>query len=147
MDATGTRNILLSKQARSTHETRPPVRSLPSYFSGSSRSVDRVVRLTPRELEVLSLLAEGLPNKLICRRLGISPGTVKIHVSRVLAELGVSSRLEAVIVAQRVGVLRVNIAAAEPPLQERPERLGREPRSSAEAPAAAGASTHLRTSP
>jgi DNA-binding NarL/FixJ family response regulator len=133
MDAAGNaRNILLSEQARSTHETRPAVPSLPSaYFSGSSRSVDRVVRLTPRELEVLSLLAEGLPNKLICRRLGISAGTVKIHVSRVLAELGVSSRLEAVIVAQRLGVLRVHITAAEPPLHE---RLGREARSNADGP-------------
>jgi DNA-binding NarL/FixJ family response regulator len=135
MDAAGNaRNILLSEQARSTHERRPAVPSLPSaYFSGSSRRIERVVRLTPRELEVLSLLAEGLPNKLICRRLGISAGTVKIHVSRVLAELGVSSRLEAVIVAQRLGVLRVHITAAEPPLHE---RLGREARSNADGPPA-----------
>lgn len=136
MDAAGNaRNIVLSEQGRSAHETRSGVRSLPSaYFSGSARSMDRVVRLTPRELEVLSLLAEGLPNKLICRRLGISAGTVKIHVSRVLAELGVSSRLEAVIVAQRLGVLRVDIAVAVPPHHERPERLAREPRSNADGP-------------
>ena len=63
------------------------------------------IHLTRREIEVLLLLAEGLPNKLICRRLNISSGTVKIHVSRVLAELGVCSRLQAVIAAQRLGLL------------------------------------------
>lgn len=63
------------------------------------------VRLTPRELEVLALLCEGLPNKLIARRLDIATGTVKIHVGRILAELGVSSRLQAVVAAQRLGLL------------------------------------------
>ena len=50
-----------------------------------------MVHLTPRELEVLSLLCEGLPNKLIARQLGISGGTVKSHVARILAELGVNA--------------------------------------------------------
>jgi DNA-binding NarL/FixJ family response regulator len=133
--AANARNILLSEQATSPHETRPGPRSLASaHFAGSFRRVDGPVRLTRRELEVLSLLAEGLPNKLICRRLGISAGTVKIHVSRVLAELGVSSRLEAVIVAQRLGVLRVHMGSAAPADHDRPDRLAREPRSSADGP-------------
>jgi len=59
---------------------------------------------TPREREVLSLLCEGLPNKLIARRLNIALATVKIHVSNVLQELGVSSRLQAVLVAQHHGI-------------------------------------------
>lgn len=63
------------------------------------------VHLTPRQLEVLSLLGEGLPNKLICRRLNISTGTVKIHISCILRELGVTSRLQAVVSAQRCGLL------------------------------------------
>lgn len=63
------------------------------------------VHLTPRQLEVLSLLGEGLPNKLICRRLNISTGTVKIHISCILRELGVTSRLQAVVSAQRCGIL------------------------------------------
>jgi DNA-binding NarL/FixJ family response regulator len=63
------------------------------------------VRLTPRESEVLALLCEGLPNKLISRRLDISSATVKCHISRILSELGVSSRLQAVVAAARCGLL------------------------------------------
>jgi DNA-binding CsgD family transcriptional regulator len=61
--------------------------------------------LTPRQLEVLSLLCEGLPNKLICRRLNIATGTVKVHISCILRELGVTSRLQAVVAARRCGLL------------------------------------------
>ena len=63
------------------------------------------LRLTPRQLEVLALLCEGLPNKLICRRLSISAGTVKAHISGILRELGVASRLQAVVAARRSGLL------------------------------------------
>jgi DNA-binding NarL/FixJ family response regulator len=63
------------------------------------------VHLTPREREVLSLLCEGLPNKSIGRRLSISAGTVKIHVGKILSGLGVSSRLQAVVIANRQGLL------------------------------------------
>ena len=62
-------------------------------------------RLTPRQLEVLALLCEGLPNKVIARRLDIATGTVKIHVGCILRELGASSRLQAVVSAQRSGLL------------------------------------------
>lgn len=58
-------------------------------------------RLTPRELDVLRLLCEGLPNKLISRTLNISESTVKCHVSSILKELRVNSRLQAVVVARR----------------------------------------------
>jgi len=61
--------------------------------------------LTPREREVLDLLAEGLPNKLIADRLGVSEHTVKFHVGAVLSKLGVQSRTEAVIRAARLGLL------------------------------------------
>ena len=61
--------------------------------------------LTARQLEVLALLAEGLPNKLICRRLHISTGTVKTHISSILRAMGVSSRLQAVLCARRHGLL------------------------------------------
>lgn len=61
--------------------------------------------LTPRELEVLALLCEGLPNKLIERRLSIGAGTVKCHVANILSKLGVASRLQAVIEAHRRGLL------------------------------------------
>ena len=67
--------------------------------------ISRPVRLTQRELEVLALLCEGLPNKLISRRLEIAAATVKCHISRILNELGVSSRLQAVVAAARHGLL------------------------------------------
>lgn len=53
--------------------------------------------LTPRESEVLVLIAEGLGNKLIARKLGISYGTVKLHVKAVLRKLDVHSRVEAAV--------------------------------------------------
>jgi DNA-binding NarL/FixJ family response regulator len=63
--------------------------------------------LTPREREVLELIAEGLPNKAIARRLGISEHTAKFHVGSVLGKLGASSRAEAVTLATRRGLLTV----------------------------------------
>lgn len=61
--------------------------------------------LTPREREVLELLAEGLPNKAIAARLGISQHTAKFHVTSVLTKLGAASRTEAVALAARGGYL------------------------------------------
>ena len=61
--------------------------------------------LTPRELEVLRLLAEGLPNKTIAHRLDISEHTVKFHVNSILSKLGAHSRTEAVINATRLGLI------------------------------------------
>ena len=55
--------------------------------------------LTPRELEILCLLAEGQSNKVIARNLGISDGTVKLHVKAVLRKLNVHSRVEAAVMA------------------------------------------------
>lgn len=56
-------------------------------------------RLTPRESEVLGALADGLSNKEIAMRLGISPGTVKTHVERLIGKLGVQGRTQAAILA------------------------------------------------
>ena len=61
--------------------------------------------LTPREVQVLELLAEGLPNKAIAARLNISDQTVKFHVSAILLKLGAASRTEAVTLAARRGLL------------------------------------------
>jgi two-component system nitrate/nitrite response regulator NarL len=61
--------------------------------------------LTPRETEVLQLLAGGLPNKSIAAQLGISEHTAKFHVSAVLSKLGAASRTEAVTTAARRGLL------------------------------------------
>ena len=60
--------------------------------------------LTPRESEILCLLAEGQSNKVIARNLGISDGTVKLHVKAILRKLGVHSRVEAAVIAVEQGL-------------------------------------------
>ena len=64
-----------------------------------------VEELTPRELEVLQLLAEGLSNRGIGQRLGISEHTVKFHVNAIMGKLGAQSRTEAVVRATRLGLI------------------------------------------
>jgi DNA-binding NarL/FixJ family response regulator len=61
--------------------------------------------LTPREIEVLELLAEGLPNKAIAARLGISDQTVKFHVSSISGKLRAANRTDAVRKAVRRGLI------------------------------------------
>jgi len=61
--------------------------------------------LTPRELEVLRMLAEGLGNRQMASRLGISDHTVKFHISSILDKLGASSRTEAVTLGIRAGMI------------------------------------------
>ncbi len=61
--------------------------------------------LTPREAEVLVLLAEGLSNKSIAQRLGISDRTAKFHVESILGKLGAESRSEAIVLAARRGMI------------------------------------------
>jgi DNA-binding CsgD family transcriptional regulator len=89
------------------------------FYVASDRASDAsgegsAPRLTSRQLEVLALLCEGLPNKLICRRLSIAAGTVKAHISSILRELGVASRLQAVVEARRQGLLDQQAEASVP---------------------------------
>ncbi len=72
---------------------------------GGERPADAASDLTPRELEVLVLIAEGLPNKGIADRLDISEHTVKFHVNSILGRLGAQSRTEAVTLATRMGLI------------------------------------------
>ena len=60
--------------------------------------------LTPRELEVLLLVAEGRTNRVIGETLFMSEKTASVHVSRILAKLGVGGRVEAAAVAHRLGL-------------------------------------------
>lgn len=60
--------------------------------------------LTQRQSQVLRLLVQGKPNKLICRDLGLSEGTVKVHVSAILRALNVHSRAQAIVELARRGV-------------------------------------------
>jgi len=61
--------------------------------------------LTEREIEVLALVAEGLPNKQIAYRLQVAERTVQFHVSNILQKLGVASRVEAAVWAKEQGVI------------------------------------------
>jgi DNA-binding NarL/FixJ family response regulator len=63
------------------------------------------VALTPREVEVLKLVAQGLANKEIAARLGTASGTVKIHVQNILAKLRATDRTHAVTIAFERGIL------------------------------------------
>lgn len=60
--------------------------------------------ITERQLQVLSLMVQGKPNKLICRELGLAESTVKIHVTALLKALNVSNRTQAVIAVGRMGI-------------------------------------------
>jgi DNA-binding NarL/FixJ family response regulator len=61
--------------------------------------------LTPRELEVLHALADGLPSPEICERLFISKNTLRTHVQNIMNKLGAHSKLEAVTVALRYRII------------------------------------------
>jgi DNA-binding NarL/FixJ family response regulator len=98
------RTITFHQERTERYAAAPARISLTSGARAPACSGD--THLTPRELEVLSLLCEGLPNKLIGRQLNISPGTVKIHVGKILSGLGASSRLQAVVIAQREGLVK-----------------------------------------
>jgi DNA-binding NarL/FixJ family response regulator len=73
--------------------------------AGSAMLTGAPISLTGREVEILGLLAEGLGNKTIAGRLGISEHTVKTHVTSVFAKLAVSTRAEAVAHAIRLGLI------------------------------------------
>lgn len=60
--------------------------------------------LTERQADVLDLMLQGMPNKLICRELNLAEGTVKIHVTAILKALNVANRTQAVLAASRLGL-------------------------------------------
>ncbi|MBB4914836.1 response regulator [Streptosporangium saharense] len=81
-------------------------RLLHRFAATSPRPVtEELATLTPRETDVLRHLAGGDSNAEIARRLVISPGTVKIHIERILAKLGLRTRVQAAVYAHRHGVV------------------------------------------
>ena len=77
---------------------------IPSQIA--SRIGERLIaHLSPREMEVLQLLAKGLSNKEIASQLGLVVGTVKIHVANIFSKLGVSDRTQALVSAVKRGII------------------------------------------
>lgn len=92
-------------------EQAEAVVSLSSALNGPRRdrlvSAELVEQLTKRELEVLELVANGLPNREIAHALSISEHTVKFHLASIFGKLGVSTRTEAVQRGVRLGVIQI----------------------------------------
>ncbi len=82
-----------------------PRRASDGPFERNAAAV-RSLRLSPREVEILEILAAGQSNKEIARRLGISPNTVKTHVARVYEKLGVRRRVQAIEKARFLSLIR-----------------------------------------
>ncbi len=67
-----------------------------------------LARLSPREMDVLKMLAKGLSNKEIAVQLGLVVGTVKVHVANILMKLGVSDRTQALVAAVKRGIITID---------------------------------------
>jgi DNA-binding CsgD family transcriptional regulator len=81
---------------------------LPATRAPVTAPADRIVEtLTARELDVLRLLADGIPNREIARALGISEHTVKFHLAAVFGKLGASTRTDAVRRALQLGLIEI----------------------------------------
>lgn len=91
-------NVLAHADLPFSEIANPPQDSPPRSASSPAE-----LGLTERQAEVLALMVQGKPNKLICRELGVTEGTVKVHVSAILKALNVTNRTQAVIAIGRLG--------------------------------------------
>jgi DNA-binding NarL/FixJ family response regulator len=82
-----------------------PPQALADFRNGAAPARPDPGALTPRQTDVLHGLMRGLPNKLIARELGLTEGTVKIHIAAILRALQARNRTEAVVVARDLGIV------------------------------------------
>jgi DNA-binding NarL/FixJ family response regulator len=92
-----------SGESLSASRHRPEAVHHQSQPSAPPAPATMVSSLTGRQRDVLDLLVKGMPNKLICRELGLSPNTVKSHVGAIFRALNATNRTQAVLAAQREG--------------------------------------------
>jgi DNA-binding NarL/FixJ family response regulator len=99
--------VYLPPEVMGRRPVQTPAQKLPSpareFRAEGTRVTAAALGLTEREAQVLLLMTEGKPNKMICRELGLAETTVKNHVTSVLKALNVTNRTQAVIVAARLG--------------------------------------------
>jgi DNA-binding NarL/FixJ family response regulator len=102
---TATASEVISAIGAALAGQRPVTRDFaPRVAESAARLAPGVFGLTQRQADVLHLLAQGKPNKMICRDLALSEGTVKVHVSAILKALNVHSRTQVVVELARRGV-------------------------------------------
>jgi DNA-binding NarL/FixJ family response regulator len=85
-------------------ERETVTRAFRNYVARQSSARDLPGALTPREIEIVRMVSQGLRNKAIGERLSISEGTVKVHLHNIYEKLGVDGRLELVLIAQQRGI-------------------------------------------
>lgn len=102
------RLVAAGYRIRSGEDNRPAVLAdADDGRIGGEDPVPAAVHLSPREAQVLALLAEGAPNKVIARRLDISVHTAKFHVAAILVKLEAANRTDAIATAMRQGLVLV----------------------------------------
>ncbi len=86
-------------------ERETVTRAFTNYVARTSSAREALGGLTPREIEIVRMVTQGLRNRAIGDRLSISEGTVKVHLHNIYEKLGVDGRLELVLIAQQKGLI------------------------------------------
>lgn len=102
------KDTLADELVRTIRAVHAGGRWLPPNVAAALESREAQLALTPREVQVLALVARGLRNKEIAATLGISEGTAKLHVKNTLAKLNVNDRTAAVTVGLQRGIIRLD---------------------------------------
>ena len=92
-------------QGEKFYDTDTVTQAMQAAASGSGPGTDASGTLTPRELEIVRMVAQGLRTRVIGERLVISESTVKVHLHNIYEKLGIEGRLELVLLAQQRGLV------------------------------------------